>query len=73
MARNSIGILLQGAVTDWSERIVTEYQENFPDAEILYSTWKTQNVENITCDVLQLDEPEDVPSSFHVNHQVKGA
>ena len=73
MARNSIGILLQGAVTDWSERIVTEYQENFPDAEILYSTWKTQNVENITCDVLQLDEPENVPSSFHVNYQVKGA
>ena len=73
MARNSIGILLQGAVTDWSQRIVTEYQENFPDAEILYSTWKTQNVENITCDVLQLDEPENGPSSFHVNHQVKGA
>ena len=73
MARNSIGILLQGAVTDWSERIVTEYQENFPDAEILYSTWKTQNVENITCDVLQLDEPENVPSSFHINHSVKGA
>ena len=48
MTSNSIGILLQGAVTDWSERIVTEYQENFPDAEILYSTWNTQNVENIT-------------------------
>ena len=73
MARNSIGILLQGAITDWSEKIVTEYQENFPDAEILYSTWKTQNVENITCEVLQLDEPENVPSSFHINHSVKGA
>ena len=73
MTSNSIGILLQGAVTDWSERIVTEYQENFPDAEILYSTWNTQNVENITCDVLQLDEPENIPSSFHINHSVKGA
>ena len=38
MARNSIGILLQGAVTDWSEKMVKAYQENFPTAEILYST-----------------------------------
>jgi len=73
MRKNSIGILLQGAVTDWSEKIVKEYQENFPDAEILFSTWKSQNVENITCDVLQLDEPENIPSSFHINHAVKGA
>ena len=28
MTSNSIGILLQGAVTDWSEKIVKEYQEN---------------------------------------------
>ena len=73
MSKNSIGILLQGAVTDWSEKIVKEYQDNFSDAEILFSTWKTQNVENITCEVLQLDEPKNIPSSFHINHSVKGA
>jgi hypothetical protein len=68
MTKKSIGILLQGAVTDWSEKIVKEYQVNFPNAEILYSTWKTENVENIPCDILQLDEPENIPSSFHINH-----
>ena len=73
MARNSIGILLQGTITEWSEKIVKEYQENFPDAEILYSTWKSENVENITCKVLQLDEPKNIPSSFHVNHAIIGA
>ena len=73
MARNSIGILLQGTITDWSEKVVKEYQENFPNAEILYSTWKTQNVENIPCEVLQLDEPKNIPSSFHINHVRIGA
>ena len=72
MSKNSIGILLQGAVTDWSEKIVKEYQDNFSDAEILFSTWKTQNVENIPCNVLQLEEPESIASSFHINHQIKG-
>ena len=73
MARNSIGVLLQGAITEWSEKIVKEYQENFPDAEILYSTWKTENVENISCKTLQLDQPKNIPSSFHVNHAIIGA
>ena len=73
MSKNSIGILLQGAITDWSEKIVKEYQENFPNAQILYSTWKTENVKNIPCEVLQLDEPKTVPSSFHINYQIKGA
>jgi hypothetical protein len=73
VSKNSIGILLQGAITDWSEKIVKEYQENFPNAQILYSTWKTENVKNIPCEVLQLDEPKMVPSSFHINYQIKGA
>ena len=72
MAKNSVVILLQGGVTDWSEKIVKKYKENFPDAKILFSTWKNQNVENIPCEVLQLDEPENFPSSFHINHQIKG-
>ena len=73
MPKNSIGILLQGSITDWSEKIVKEYQENFPNAQILYSTWKTENVKNIPCEVIQLDEPKMVPSSFHINYQIKGA
>ena len=67
MPKNSIGILLQGSVTDWSKKIVKEYQENFPNAQILYSTWKTENVKNIPCNVLQLEEPKSVPLSLPVS------
>ena len=63
MSKDSIGILLQGSVNDSSEKVVKAYQENFPDAEILFSTWKTENVKNISCNVLQLEEPKPVPLS----------
>ena len=63
MSKDSIGILLQGGVNDSSEKVVKAYQENFPDAEILFSTWKTENVKNISCNVLQLEEPKPVPLS----------
>ena len=41
MARNSIGVLLQGAITEWSEKIVKEYQENFIKAKSLLDIFKS--------------------------------
>ena len=73
MTQNSIGILVQGAITDWTEKAIRKYQENFPNAEILCSTWKSQNIENIPCKVLQLDEPNKFPLDAHINHVRIGA
>lgn len=73
MVTNSIGILLQGAITNWSEKVIKKYQKKFPNAEILCSTWKSQNVENITCEVIQLDEPDNLPLDVHINHAKIGA
>ena len=52
------GILLQGLVSTWTRDIILEYQTNFPNAKILLSTWTDQNIEDITCEIIQTDAPE---------------
>ena len=37
------GILIQGLVSKWTGDIIHEYQKNFPDAKIVFSTWLDQN------------------------------
>ena len=69
MRENDLGILLQGTVNNWTKKIVDEYQQNFPDSHILLSTWNTENIEGISCDVIKLEPPND-PS--HINHQILG-
>ena len=70
MRENDLGILLQGTVNNWTKKIVDEYQQNFPDSHILLSTWNTENIEDISCDVIKLEPPND---PFHINHQIIGA
>jgi len=53
-----LGILLQGRVTEWTPYIIEEYQTNFPESQILLSTWETENVEVINCDVIKSKAPE---------------
>ena len=69
MAEHNVGILLQGIVNDWTKKIIDEYEQNFPDAHILLSTWNTENTKDICCDVIKLEPPND-PS--HINHQILG-
>ena len=69
MEKHDVGIILQGAVSDWTKKIVEEYQQNFPDSQILLSTWNTENTTDIPCDVIKLEPPND-PS--HINHQILG-
>jgi hypothetical protein len=70
MAEHNVGILLQGIVNDWTKKIIDEYEQNFPDAHILLSTWDTENTKDICCDVIKLEPPND---PRHINHQIIGA
>ena len=47
MTEHNVGILLQGIVNDWTKKIIDEYEQNFPDAHILLSTWNTENTKDI--------------------------
>ena len=68
------GILLQGPVTEWTADIVNEYKENFEDTAILLSTWTNENVDNITCDCIQIELPEPTyPHNSTINYQILGA
>ena len=57
-----IGILIQGSITEWTPHIINEYKENFPEAEILLSTWNNENIGDINCDLIQLEKPEKTTS-----------
>ena len=67
-------ILMQGGVSKWTSEIVNEYLIRFPDARILLSTWTTENVDKINCEIIQLEQPEITkPHKSTVNHQIIGA
>ena len=67
------GILLQGLVSTWTRDIILEYQTNYPNAKILLSTWTDQNIEDITCEIIQTDAPEFTKPHFStINHQIIG-
>tara|TARA_B100000029_G_scaffold277206_1_gene271690 strand:- start:2891 stop:3538 length:648 start_codon:yes stop_codon:yes gene_type:complete len=69
-----IGILIQGSITEWTPHIINEYKENFPEAEILLSTWNNENIGDINCDLIQLEKPEKTsPHESNINFQIKGA
>ena len=57
MMRKKIGIIVTGLVTDWTIGIINEYKINFPSAEILLVTWKSENITDIDCRTLQLERP----------------
>ena len=67
-------ILMQGGVSKWTSEIVNEYLIRFPDARILLSTWTTENVDKINCEIIQLEQPKiPKPHESTVNHQIIGA
>ena len=49
----TLGILIQGRVTNWTKDVIHEYRENFPSAEIVLSTWENENLDKIECKVVQ--------------------
>ena len=68
------GILIQGLVSKWTGDIIHEYQKNFPDAKIVFSTWLDQNVKDLSCEIIQTELPSTTaPHPSTINHQIIGA
>lgn len=68
------GILLQGKITEWTLDIISEYVNNFPSHEILFSTWTTEKTNDIECEVLKIEPPpkREQMAEYTVNHQILG-
>jgi hypothetical protein len=74
MVSNEFGILIQGKVSSWTNDIVNEYKKNFPDAEIVFSAWKDEDVGGINCKVVQSEKPSPTyPHSSNINLQIIGS
>lgn len=74
MTNNEFGVLLQGRVSSWTNDIINEYKKNFPNAEIVLSTWKNENVDGINCKVIQSEKPSPTyPHSSNINLQIIGS
>lgn len=73
MNSDSIGILLQGKISDWTGDIIREYKENFPYAKILLSTWNGEYTDDIECQVIKTNPPPlPEPHKSTVNFQIVG-
>jgi len=67
------GILLQGGVSDWTVDIIREYKKMFPFTHILLSTWTTENIDEISCEIIQSEPPKPTfPHTSNINHQIIG-
>ena len=53
LKETTTGILLQGDIRSWTIPIIEEHQKNFPDSEIVLSTWDNEDVSNIPCKVIK--------------------
>ena len=74
MKEITTGILLQGNIRGWTIPIIEEYQQNFPDSEILLSTWDNENISNIPCKVIQSPIPDVADSHMGTkNYQIIGS
>lgn len=67
------GILLQGRVSDWTIQIIEEHKVNFPNSEIVLSTWTSEDITSIPCKVIQSDLPKPTyPYKNTKDHQIIG-
>ena len=69
----TLGILIQGKVSEWTKDIIHEYRENFPTAEIVLSTWTSEKTDDIPCKVIKSTPPKIMPphTNSH-NYQIVG-
>jgi hypothetical protein len=68
------GILLQGDIRNWTIPVIEEYQQNFPNSEIVLSTWNDEDISRIPCRVIQSKIPEPTyPYTSTKNFQIIGS
>lgn len=64
---------MQGRISDWTTDIVQEYKNNFPNAQIIISTWNGENTANIPCEIIKTQlPPKTSPHTSTVNYQIVG-
>ena len=74
MKEFTLGILLQGDIRNWTIPIIEEHQQNFPNSEILLSTWDNEDISKIPCEVIQSKIPEPTyPYTSSKNYQIIGS
>mgnify|MGYP003972491947 FL=1 len=74
MKEYTTGILLQGDIRSLTLPIIEECQQNFPNSEIILSTWDDQDISNIPCKVIQTKIPEPThPFKSSKNYQIIGS
>ncbi len=67
---DNVDVVIRGKITEWTPDIVREYQTNFPNSEIVVSTWNNQKTDDISCKVVKNEEPEmPSPHRSSINHQ----
>ena len=73
MNNPTTGILLQGRISRWTIPIIKEFQKNFPDSEIVLSTWYNENIIDIPCKIIQSEIPKPTsPIRSTKNYQIIG-
>jgi len=74
LQETTTGILLQGDIRGWTIPIIEQHLQNFPDSEIILSTWDTEDISNIPCKVIQSKLPEPTyPYKSSKNYQIIGS
>lgn len=64
---------MQGRISDWTIDIIQEYKNNFPNAQIIISTWEGENATNIPCEIIKTQLPTKTSPHFStINYQIIG-
>lgn len=53
---NDISVVVQGPITEFTERTLQSIRKVLPEAELILSTWKESNLENLDYDIVKLSE-----------------
>ena len=68
------GILVQGSITEWTYDIIEEHKVNFPDCDIVLSTWDNEDVSSFSCKIVKTKQPKiSLPYNSNINFQIIGA
>ena len=71
---NKLGIVLQGPISEWTSDIIEEHKVNFPDCDIVLSTWDNEDVSSFSCKIVKTKQPKiSLPYNSNINFQIIGA
>ena len=72
--KKKYGILVQGSITEWTYDIIEEHKVNFPDCDIVLSTWDNEDISSFSCKIVKTKQPKtSLPYNSNINFQITGA